>query len=148
MGNYRSLLTEHQVLAWARAHRRRTGRWPQITDGPVLDAEADEDWANIDKSLRVGTRGLPGGDSLPHLLNRKLGARNRMAPPRLTLDQVRRWALAHEERTGHWPHPQRTHPRRAGGELARRRHGASPGPARSAERHHPGPAAGPATGGQ
>src|SRR5262249_23215786 len=31
-------LTTRQVLAWARAHRRRTGSWPTAASGPILDA--------------------------------------------------------------------------------------------------------------
>src|SRR5947209_4196669 len=28
-------LAEAEILAWADAHRRRTGRWPTVTDGAV-----------------------------------------------------------------------------------------------------------------
>jgi hypothetical protein len=60
-------LTEAGVLAWAEAHRRRTGRWPRKGDGPVADAEG-EYWLPVNQALHVGLRGLPGGSSLAKLL--------------------------------------------------------------------------------
>ena len=38
-----SPLSESQIFAWARAHFRRTGSWPNAYSGPVLDANG-EDW--------------------------------------------------------------------------------------------------------
>jgi hypothetical protein len=67
-------LTEAEILAWADAHRRRTGRWPSAGSGPAAVAPG-EDWKAIDNSLRLGYRGLPGGSSLARLLaERKIGA--------------------------------------------------------------------------
>jgi hypothetical protein len=40
LGIYRrdaSPLTVKQILAWAKAHRRRTGRWPSAASGPVAE---------------------------------------------------------------------------------------------------------------
>jgi hypothetical protein len=62
-------LTEEQVLAWAEAHRRRTGRWPNTNSGPVPEAPG-EAWGKINIALREGLRGLPGCDSLAQLLVR------------------------------------------------------------------------------
>jgi hypothetical protein len=75
MKHCRPPLTEGQILAWADAHRARTGGWPGTGSGPVADAPG-ESWKAVDTALRVGCRGLPGGDSLPRLL-----ARHRGAPP-------------------------------------------------------------------
>src|SRR5262245_47113334 len=63
-------LTEAQILAWADAHRRRTGRWPTAASGPVR-AAAGKTWAAINVDLIEGYRGLPGGDSLSRLLDRR-----------------------------------------------------------------------------
>jgi superfamily II DNA or RNA helicase len=95
-------LTEEQILAWADAHHARTGEWPVVACGSVTDVPG-ETWANIDASLRVGNRGLPGGSSLPQLLERCRGVRNHLALPPLTIEQVLSWADAHHERTGQWP---------------------------------------------
>jgi hypothetical protein len=95
-------LTVEQILAWADAHHERTGDWPVVASGPVPDVPC-ETWANIDASLRVGNRGLPGGSSVPQLLEQCRGVRNRLALQPLTIEQILSWADAHYERTGEWP---------------------------------------------
>ena len=62
-------LTEGQILAWADAHRARTGGWPSANTGGVAGVPG-QSWAAIDEALRRGRRGLPGGDSLARLLDR------------------------------------------------------------------------------
>src|SRR4051794_16509646 len=64
----KSPLNEAQVLAWADDHLNRTGEWPKTDFGHVL-ANPNEKWLNVDMALRVGLRGLPGGDSLARLLD-------------------------------------------------------------------------------
>jgi hypothetical protein len=65
----KSRLTVEQILAWADAHRARTGRWPTAASGPVADAPG-EDWRALNNALYFGRRGLRRGDSLPRLLVR------------------------------------------------------------------------------
>jgi hypothetical protein len=60
-------LTERQILAWAHAHRARTGRWPSAESGVIVDAP-DETWKAIHLALVRGGRGLKGGSSLARLL--------------------------------------------------------------------------------
>jgi hypothetical protein len=69
MGTNRLPLSEAQILAWADAHRARTGRWPTAASGPVVDAPG-EDWRALNNALYFGRRGLRRGDSLPRLLVR------------------------------------------------------------------------------
>jgi hypothetical protein len=69
-------LDAEQILAWADEHRRRTGRWPTATSGPIPGAPG-EHWRAIDMSLRRGSRGLPGGSSLTLLLEQHRGHRRR-----------------------------------------------------------------------
>lgn len=95
-------LRHKQILAWAREHHQRTGRWPSQQSGPV-GAAPGETWGAVNDALLNGLRGLPGGDSLPRLLARRLGIRNVTNLPRLTVAQVLRWADAHHKRTGCWP---------------------------------------------
>jgi hypothetical protein len=71
-------LTISQILAWADAHERRTGSWPTATCGPIEGTE-DETWLGIQKALRLGGRGLSGGDSLMLLRSRMRGPRPRSA---------------------------------------------------------------------
>jgi hypothetical protein len=95
-------LTERQILAWAKAHRRRTGRWPTYYVGAVEGAPGESWWA-INSALRDGLRGLPGGSSLARLLASRLGVRNKVSLPRLRVGQILAWADAHRRRTGRWP---------------------------------------------
>jgi hypothetical protein len=62
-------LTEAQIVAWADAYYARHGKWPTQTSGPVEEAPG-ETWNGLDRSLVNGRRGLPGGSSLPKLLDR------------------------------------------------------------------------------
>jgi hypothetical protein len=95
-------LTIGQVLAWADAHRERTGAWPSQASGEIVDAPG-ETWLAVSGNLRTGGRGLPGGSSLARLLAAERGARNRSALPRLSIETILRWADAHFRRTGTWP---------------------------------------------
>jgi hypothetical protein len=64
---HRRRLTAADILCWAEAHRRRTGRWPHAASGTVLDAP-DETWGALNQALFWGRRGLPGGSTLARLL--------------------------------------------------------------------------------
>jgi hypothetical protein len=101
---YPPLLTEDQIVAWARKHHRRTGKWPHANNGPVLDAKS-ETWTAIDLPLRKKgkRRGLPGGDSLPKLLDRCCGVRNLQELPPLEVSEVLRWAATYVARNGQRP---------------------------------------------
>ncbi len=91
-----------QILAWADAHRARTGRWPMRTSGPIYGTI--ERWSAVDMALRQGLRGLAArGDSLARILERFRGVRNRKNAPRLTIRIILRWADAYRKRTGRWP---------------------------------------------
>ena len=95
-------LSEDQVLAWADAHHARTGIWPTTKSGAIPNSQG-ECWSFVDAALRYGTRGFPGGSSLPRLLGQRRGARNRKALPVLTEHHILAWCDAVYERTGGWP---------------------------------------------
>src|SRR5258707_350035 len=86
-----------QILAWADAHRARTGQWPNLRDGSIPEAPG-EDWAAVDHALRKGTRSLPDSSSLARLLANRRSVRNPAAAPPLTVEQILAWADAHYRR--------------------------------------------------
>src|SRR5262249_12317852 len=100
--NHLPEFTIDRILAWADAHRGSTGAWPSAHSGKIQAAPTDT-WLAVDKALRVGRRGLPGGSSLGQLLKERRGVRNHATPPPLTPKQVLEWADAHFEREGAWP---------------------------------------------
>jgi hypothetical protein len=95
-------LSIREILAWARAYREATGRWPTVYSGLIAEAPL-ESWRNVDAALRQGLRGLPRGSSLAQLLVEQCGARNPKEAPPVTLEQVLAWADEHHARTGKWP---------------------------------------------
>lgn len=102
LGSRRRPFTTEEILQWADAHRKSTGRWPTVNSGPVLDAPG-ENWSAISGALTAGCRGLPRGSSLARLLAEQRSARNHMALPALTHKQIVAWADAHHLATGRWP---------------------------------------------
>jgi len=95
-------LSEEQILAWADAHRRRTGRWPSAVSEPVSEAP-ELTWRAVNMALLMGHRGLPGGQSLARVLARKRGKLSHVTKPSLTVRQVLAWARAYRVRNGRWP---------------------------------------------
>jgi hypothetical protein len=91
-------LVPAQILAWAEAQHAATGKWPAAISGRVASAP-EETWAKIDRALRYGRRGLPGGSSLVRLMAEHLPAYARV----LTVDQIVAWGEAHYAATGDWP---------------------------------------------
>jgi hypothetical protein len=61
-------LSVKQVLAWASAFHRRTGRWPTRKAGAIPRAPYNETWATVDIALRAEKRGVVGYGSLAQLL--------------------------------------------------------------------------------
>ena len=95
-------LTYRLILNWADDHHRRTGQWPTDRSGPVLAAPG-ENWQQVAWALEQGHRGLPPGGSLPQLLARNRGVRNRGHLPPLPVPKIRTWVLNHIKRTGRRP---------------------------------------------
>jgi hypothetical protein len=97
-------LDEDQIFGWAKNHFRRTGQWPQSTDGAIPES-SDMSWSGIDVAMRNGSRGLPGGSSLNKFLFDRgaIGPERRHRRPLLTPDQIWKWAKAHHRRHGAWP---------------------------------------------
>jgi hypothetical protein len=97
-----SPLSQKKILRWADAHKERTGKWPNVNSGEVVDAPGER-WDMIDNALRQAHRHLPGGSSLLQLLVKKRGVRNPLDLPPLTEEQIVGWAESHRDRTGRLP---------------------------------------------
>jgi hypothetical protein len=95
-------LTVEGILAWADAHRARSGDWPRIRSGAIPETPGVA-WNRVDDALNRGLRGLPGGSSLAKLLAERRGRRHQFAAPDLTVPQILDWADAFRARTGRWP---------------------------------------------
>jgi superfamily II DNA or RNA helicase len=95
-------LTHVQILEWADAHVKRTGKWPKANSGEIIGTRG-ETWQSIENALRLGLRGLTGGASLARFLARERGVRNRKGLRPLTEAQILRWVDTHKKRTGEWP---------------------------------------------
>jgi hypothetical protein len=85
-----------QILVWADAFHRCTGRWPKKNSGPIKQSPGDT-WSAVHAALSCGARGLPKGSSLSKLLvkHRKAG--------KLSIRQILAWADQHHRRSGKWP---------------------------------------------
>ncbi len=95
-------LTIRQILEWADRHHRRTGNWPAKDSGLVYGS-GGETWIRIEGALLHGRRGLSGGTTLVHLLEKKRGRPYRRKGPDLYIKHILKWAEAHYHRTGTWP---------------------------------------------
>jgi len=62
-------LEKRKILAWAKSHHQRIGRWPAGYSGPVVDAPG-ETWRAVEMALFQGLRGLTGRMTLSQLLRR------------------------------------------------------------------------------
>jgi len=96
------VLSIERVLRLVDAHRRRTGTWPRPESG-LIPGSRGQTWRGINSALRHGRRGLPAGYTLPRFIAEHRGVRNRARLPRLTEDQIIRWADAWHARRGMWP---------------------------------------------
>ena len=63
---YKPPLREADIVRWAKAYRRRTGKWPTRRSGPIAQARG-ESWLAVCEALRLGYRGLRPGRSLRQL---------------------------------------------------------------------------------
>jgi hypothetical protein len=116
-------LSEKQILAWADAFHAREGRWPDFRAGRIPEAPG-ESWSSVQTALQVGSRGLPRGSSLPRLLAKYRGVRNKRDLAPLSAKQILTWADAYHAREGRWPYIMAGRIREAPGESWSRVHGA------------------------
>jgi hypothetical protein len=95
-------LSHGRILAWADAHRQRTGHWPRASSGPIAEAPG-ETWHGVNVAMTSGYRGLRAGYTLPQLLSDRRGVRNVQRLPRLSERQILAWADRFRRSHGAWP---------------------------------------------
>jgi len=100
-GRHTQRLTVNMIAKWAKAHHKRTGKWPTLSSGLVHGT--NERWNNLDQLLAKGLRGLPGGQRLASVLADYCGVRNHLNIPDLSLKQLLEWADEHHARIGSFP---------------------------------------------
>jgi hypothetical protein len=86
-----------------RRAKKRTGERPRSYSGLVLDGYLGDNWRKIDNGLRLGLRGLAGGDSLAKLLVEARDVRSPRYLPDLPEGAILAWADRHHASTGDWP---------------------------------------------
>ena len=96
-------LTVEEILKAADAYRRENGEWPGMYSGRVPSLPFTS-WKGIDRALKDGLRGLPGGSSLIWFLHEHRGRHYGTTAPPLTIEQILAWADAYHRRTDEWPH--------------------------------------------
>jgi hypothetical protein len=97
----RVTLSIEGLLEAADAHHKATGRWPNMRSGPIPSLPG-ETWSTVNRALRLGLRGLPGGTSLKDLLTEQRGMREH-GLPELTVQKILRWADTYQQAHGSWP---------------------------------------------
>jgi len=91
------------ILAWADAHHRKAGKWPNQHSGRHFEPPYFS-WATIYNALRDGACGVRRGYTLSHLLRDHRGVSFREnLPYRLTEKEILAWADESHRRKGHWP---------------------------------------------
>ncbi len=95
-------LTDDQILAWADALQKRTGRWPHARSGPIPEAP-DESWRTVDRAFHTGQRGLTRMNSLVQFLAERRNWRVSPYAPHLRCEQILKWIDAFRRRVGTWP---------------------------------------------
>lgn len=95
-------LPAKKILAWADAHKRRTGTWPNRESGKIPGASG-ENWSAVHEALRHGRRGYKRGSSLAKFLSKHRNRPYRQKGGPLSIKQILAWAKTHHRRTGYWP---------------------------------------------
>jgi len=95
-------LTIENILLWSDRHFELHGRYPEMRDEKI-DMVPNETWSAVNRALRDGTRGLPGGSTLAQLLKVERNLRNGARLNNLRIETILEWADEHHARTGKWP---------------------------------------------
>jgi hypothetical protein len=95
--------SEENILMWADAYHRRTGKWPTCKRGGDIPEMPGETWAKVNNAFMLGLRGLPGGTSLAQFLVDRRSVRNALNPLVFTEKLILKWADDYHRANGAWP---------------------------------------------
>ena len=95
-------LTQKFILEWSDHHYSFEGSLPNLASNNDHCAPG-ETWAAIDRALRNGCRGLPGGSSLAMLLRKKRGYRTSADALPLNTQLLLEWLDFDKRVKGEWP---------------------------------------------
>ena len=101
----KSPLSVEIIVEAAVQFHARTSEWPtQLTKERILEGPLkDMAWSAINAALRVGSRGLPGGSSLPIELEIAGHRKNQKKHGDISLEQILKAAVQFHARTSEWP---------------------------------------------
>ena len=99
--NRKPPLTVDLILQWADAFFAEQGKWPSQDGGDI--AGTDESWSRINCALAAGSRGLPGGQTLPTLLREHRNHVPKNDKPQLSIATIVAWATTYQQTHGKWP---------------------------------------------
>jgi hypothetical protein len=94
--------TYGDILSWADVHRRITGKWP-MSSTSTKGLPVGTNWGIINRALKEGHRGLPGGITLAAFLQEHRCVRSKHNRPALTFEKILEWADAYFATHGAWP---------------------------------------------
>jgi hypothetical protein len=97
--NFLPPLRRKDIIKWAAAYHRRTGKWPTATSDPIPESPGDT-WLIVDNALKHARRELHGVSSLARLLAQFGKKRNIHGLADLSYKRIVAWADAHHARTG------------------------------------------------
>ena len=94
-------LTAETIVRWAKAHRRATGKWPNVYSGRI--SGTDDTWKRINGCLAKGVRGAVQYPSLAALLRDRCGVVGHRGKPEISIGQILEWADQYKAKHGRWP---------------------------------------------
>ena len=94
-------LTAETIVRWAKAHRRATGKWPNVYSGRI--SGTDDTWKRINGCLAKGVRGAVQYPSLAALLRDRCGIVGHRGKPEISIGQILEWADQYKAKHGRWP---------------------------------------------
>ena len=94
-------LTAETIVRRAKAHRRATGKWPNVYSGRI--SGTDDTRKRINGCLAQGVRGAVQYPSLAALLRDRCGVVGHRGKPEISIGQILEWADQYKAKHGRWP---------------------------------------------
>jgi hypothetical protein len=104
--NNRTPLTIDLILKWIELYYKEYGEYPNKNSGIIKFADEKYKgitWAHVNTALERGVRGLPGGSSLPKLLEEKFNVKNIQNLPSLSMELIEEWIKLFHAKHNRYP---------------------------------------------